>query len=331
MRWCKVFLGMVLVLATTSFLPTQSAGASSAFIALVGAQARDFVLPESFRLERSGFLARLGLRRERYQQYQQGVPILGGEITLHRDRAGDIVLAIGDAYPPITLANEVRLGRARARRIAERRVGLAGEWQNRLMIDPVSRRCFYRVASRRFASHWHYWIDAENGRVLRRYNGLTTGEGLGVKGDIKDLTGLTTSRFRRFRLQSDDGRQLIRDARSRPLSQILASILPAFLVGRIARDADDDWFELGRASPGQAALVDAAYYTAVTDEYYQIIHGRDSFDGEGRPITAVAHFSTDFSNAFWNGRFMVFGDGDGHSFLEFSGALALLPMSSRTR
>ncbi len=113
----------------------------------------------------------------------------------------------------------------------------------------------------------------------------------------------------------------MRDARSRQLPQIFGSLLPAALVGPIAKDEDDQWDEPGRASPGQGALVDAAYYVAVTDEYYRTVHGRDSFDGAGHSITAVAHFSKDFDNAFWNARYLVFGDGDGTLFREFSGAL----------
>ncbi len=277
--------------------------------------------PQGMQLVRSGRHARFGLRWERYQQVQGGIPVLGAEVTLLRGRDGDVVLVIGDSYPPLAPTNRAVLGGSRARAVAEREIGREGEWQNHLMIDPESRRLFYRVESRRFASRWHFWIDAETGRVLRRYDGLNTGEGIGVKGDLKDLTGLTTLRGQKFELRSGNGRQTIRDARSRPFSQVLAALLPASLLGRIASDPDDQWTEPGRTSPGQGALVDAAYYVSVADAYYQTVHGRDSFDDAGMPITAVAHFSSDFSNAFWNTRYIVFGDGDGRSFAEFCGAL----------
>jgi Zn-dependent metalloprotease len=315
-----------LILATTLFLGTASPGGAqvSHFLALSGTEAERFVLPHDMRLVRSGRLDRYGLRWQRYQQFQKGVPVLGGEITVHRNGLGAAVLVIGASYPTIAPANRARLSPSLARSVAVRDVGAAGNWSSVLMLDPVSKRFFYRVQSRRFASQWHHWIDAESGSVLRRYDGLTTGEGIGVKGDVKDLTGLTTEGLGWFALRSPDFRQTVRDARSHLLSQELAFLLPEFLIGPIARNTDDHWDGPGRTSPGQPALVDAAYYVSVTDEYYQTIHGRDSFNDAGMPIVAFGHFSEDVNNAFWNGRFMVFGDGDGLSFLEFSGALDIV-------
>jgi Zn-dependent metalloprotease len=36
---------------------------------------------------------------------------------------------------------------------------------------------------------------------------------------------------------------------------------------------------------------------------------RNSLDGRGGPLHAVVHFGQDFDNAFWDGQYMVFGDG----------------------
>jgi Zn-dependent metalloprotease len=38
---------------------------------------------------------------------------------------------------------------------------------------------------------------------------------------------------------------------------------------------------------------------------------RNSIDDEGMPLRGVVHFSQNYANAFWDGRRMVFGDGDG--------------------
>ncbi|MGK2875805.1 MAG: M4 family metallopeptidase [Nocardioides sp.] len=42
--------------------------------------------------------------------------------------------------------------------------------------------------------------------------------------------------------------------------------------------------------------------------------GRDSFDNAGAPVLATVHYSRDYANAFWNGTYLVFGDGDGTVF-----------------
>jgi len=45
--------------------------------------------------------------------------------------------------------------------------------------------------------------------------------------------------------------------------------------------------------------------------FFLEVYGRDSIDDEGMPLRGVVHFGEQFANAFWDGRRMVFGDGDG--------------------
>jgi Zn-dependent metalloprotease len=47
-------------------------------------------------------------------------------------------------------------------------------------------------------------------------------------------------------------------------------------------------------------------------------YGRDSLDGKGGKVISTVHYKLDCCNAFWNGRQMVFGDGDGRIFKAFS-------------
>jgi bacillolysin len=149
-----------------------------------------------------------------------------------------------------------------------------------------------------------------------------------VKGDTKDLTGLTTLNGSTFELRSGDGRQVTYDALNRPRLRLLASILsPLFLLGALGTDTDDQWVEPGTASPGQPALVDAQFYARVTDLYYSTIHSRNSLDGAGLAMISTAHYSRSFLNAFWNGGQMVYGDGGTSGEVacrEFSGGLDIV-------
>lgn len=43
---------------------------------------------------------------------------------------------------------------------------------------------------------------------------------------------------------------------------------------------------------------------------YREIYGRESIDGRGLRLDSTVHFRTGYDNAFWNGRQMVYGDGD---------------------
>jgi len=55
-----------------------------------------------------------------------------------------------------------------------------------------------------------------------------------------------------------------------------------------------------------------------TFELYLNVYGRDSIDGSGLALDATVHYDQDYDNAFWDGRQMVFGDGDGELFLDFT-------------
>ncbi|MET9776883.1 M4 family metallopeptidase [Streptomyces sp. NPDC006367] len=71
--------------------------------------------------------------------------------------------------------------------------------------------------------------------------------------------------------------------------------------------------------PGQDATVNRAYAgLGATFELFLKAYARDSIDGAGLPLDATVHYDREYSNAFWDGRQMVFGDGDGEIFLDFT-------------
>jgi Zn-dependent metalloprotease len=303
-------------------------GTPAGFLALSGEAARDFDMPPDMPLENRETPDQHGVTRERHQQYVGDAKVLGAQITRYRDAAGAVTLVIGAYYPGLRPSNRRTLAPADVRKTVESQSGPGGHWDVDLLIDPQTGRYFYRVENRRFDSRTFYWIDAENGQVMKEYDGLTPGQGTGVKGDTKDLAGLTTSTGSTFALRSGDGRQLTYDARNRPRDPQRSLRFPSlFLPGALATDADDQWVEPGTASPGQPALVDAHYYARVTDLYYQDVHGRNSLDGAGLPMVSTAHYSRGYLNAFWNGSQMVYGDGGtsgGASCREMSGALDIV-------
>ncbi|MET3175593.1 UNVERIFIED_ORG: Zn-dependent metalloprotease [Arthrobacter sp. UYCu721] len=61
-----------------------------------------------------------------------------------------------------------------------------------------------------------------------------------------------------------------------------------------------------------------------THRLFADIFGRNSIDGEGLPLDATVHFGKLYDNAFWDGRQMVFGDGDGEVFERFTRSLSVI-------
>ena len=61
-----------------------------------------------------------------------------------------------------------------------------------------------------------------------------------------------------------------------------------------------------------------------TRDFFRKEFDRDSIDDNGMRLDAYVHFGNSYNNAFWNGRQMVFGDGDGELFCDFTLSLDVI-------
>ena len=105
-------------------------------------------------------------------------------------------------------------------------------------------------------------------------------------------------------------------------------VLPPRVKRRTIFDAQNQ-----RALPGRIvrtegerrtrdASVNEAYDAAGrTYDYFRRVHGRRGVDDSGLGIRSSVHFGERFSNAHWNGRQMIYGDGDGKYFHRFTASL----------
>jgi len=71
--------------------------------------------------------------------------------------------------------------------------------------------------------------------------------------------------------------------------------------------------------PTQDASVNRAYAgLGATFDFLFKAYGRRSIDGNGLPLIGSVHYDKKYNNAFFDGEQMVFGDGDGEIFLDFT-------------
>jgi Zn-dependent metalloprotease len=61
-----------------------------------------------------------------------------------------------------------------------------------------------------------------------------------------------------------------------------------------------------------------------TWDYFRHVHHRRSIDDRGMRIESTVHFGDAFNNAQWNGRQMIYGDGDGKYFQRFTASLEVI-------
>lgn len=72
------------------------------FRTLSGEEARAFRVPGDMRMVWRADFPRFGLTQTRYQQFVGNAEVLGGQITVWRDKAGEAVAVIGSHYPDLT-------------------------------------------------------------------------------------------------------------------------------------------------------------------------------------------------------------------------------------
>ncbi len=61
-----------------------------------------------------------------------------------------------------------------------------------------------------------------------------------------------------------------------------------------------------------------------TFDFYLKAYERCSIDAFGLPLDSVVHFGKSYDNAFWDGRKMIYGDGDGELFNRFTIAIDVI-------
>ncbi len=89
------------------------------------------------------------------------------------------------------------------------------------------------------------------------------------------------------------------------------------LPGQLVRDE-------GSAASGDTAVDEAYDGAGATYDLYWEAYQRDSVDGNGLRLDSTVHYQQDYDNAFWDGRQMVYGDGDGTLFNRFTIAVDVI-------
>jgi Zn-dependent metalloprotease len=78
------------------------------------------------------------------------------------------------------------------------------------------------------------------------------------------------------------------------------------------------------ASSSDVDVMEAFDGAGKTWDFFSIVYARNSIDGKGLRLESSVHYGKRFENAFWNGRQMVYGDGDGVLFNRFTAALDVI-------
>jgi bacillolysin len=273
----------------------------------------------------------LGRTHLRFGQLRHGLPVIGKEAICGITPAGDMDLFMGrlaaDALPShgsFVLTPSAALTAATSH-IESMLHAHGHEADETLPWDstPIVERAYAEHDNALFAVYslelrptpfdrWHCLIDAESGEVLSAYNSVCAGGP--AKAQAMDLHGQT----RTIDTYDHEGLYFMIDA-SRPMFNA-QSVFPDEVVGAIQtlNANNTDLTNVTHVTSqnntwSDASSVSAHYNAGLVYEYYRTTHGRNSFDDKGSTMYSIVNVtqnSQSMGNAFWNGRFVSYGNGD---------------------
>ncbi|WP_387465831.1 metalloprotease PrtS [Photorhabdus sp. RM323S] len=89
------------------------------------------------------------------------------------------------------------------------------------------------------------------------------------------------------------------------------------LPGTLVRDEGDP-------DNGDVAVDNAYKYLEATYNFYKEVFNRNSLDDKGMKLIATVHYGKEYMNAYWGRGQMVFGDGDGKVFNNFTTSIDVI-------
>ncbi|BBB32648.1 thermolysin [Thermotomaculum hydrothermale] len=259
----------------------------------------------------------------RFSQTYHGIEVFGGELIKHYN-GKNLESVNGIIFENINVGTVPVLSNYDATKIVVQDLNNP-EYKIRntkLVIFPKNDVYYlaYKVDSFKFDSNMIYFVDAETGTILFKYENVKEGKpswvGGGSSTTLTDVTGtgigVNGETYSDLHVVFDGSSyQMINRTRGAEIKTYKA--VGRSLPGNIVTDDDNYWTD--------SAAVCAHKYLEDVYDFYYTLYGRKSYDDMDSAMIATVHYGTNYVNAYWNGQQMVFGDGDGVQATYLSGAL----------
>ncbi|MFI7011358.1 M4 family metallopeptidase [Streptomyces sp. NPDC050145] len=235
-----------------------------------------------------------GATHTRYERTYDGLPVLGGDLVVHRTKSGareGVTRATSKSIDVATSGASLTAAPSGARKVV-----WAASGTPRLAYEKVVKS----TEKDGTPSRLHVVTDAATGKKIFAYDDIKTGAGesqysgsvdIGTKesGGSYALTDDTRGGHSTYDLKHGESGQ-----------------------GTLFTDDDDKWGD-GTTNDAATAGVDAAYGAQVTWDYYKSVHGRSGINGDGKGAYSRVHYGNAYVNAFWDDSCfcMTYGDGEG--------------------
>lgn len=279
--------------------------------------------------------AESGTTHVKLVEKHNNIPVYGSDQTVTLDKENNVKAFFGQVIPNLEDKNipaAASISAEQAETIAkadiEKEVGKVKSY------DGVKKDLFvyekdgnYYLAylvkasiSKPAPGYWHYFVDATNGNVIEKYNAVDniTGFGYGVLGARQSFEIAQDTKTGQFNLFDGKRGQGIHTFDAENMNENLFNLFSQWL-GYTGEEVESKskFFE-------DKAAVDAHVNAGKVYDYYKKTFNRNSFDDKGAKLISTVHVGTAWNNAAWNGVQMMYGDGDGKTFIPLSAGLDVI-------
>ncbi|WP_125038730.1 M4 family metallopeptidase [Nocardioides sp. LS1] len=269
-----------------------------------------------------------GTSHVRMSRTIDGVPVLGGDVVVHRGpqagwRGVSQTLAAPldlSTTPVVTVA--AAKAKALAPAAATRTITGATATGSRLVIDATSGtpRLAWEVITggvqkdgtpSRLASY----VDARTGTVIRREQQIETIDGSGqtLYSGTVPLSVTQSGSTYQLKNQGIRGNTYTTDMNNKSDSYLCQVLGSGCSTGTLITSTTTT-FGNGSNTNRATAGADAQYGSNETWDFYKATFNRDGIFGNGSGSYNRVHYGSGYVNAFWDGTKMTYGDGDGTNY-----------------
>lgn len=239
-----------------------------------------------------------GLEHVRYQRTYAGLPVIGGDLVVHQNKAGNpqtvdwasrADIRVASVRPTVSAANARGTG-------------------DRLVIYTVNHKP---------ALAWESHVGGvrADGTPIDDlvYTNARSGKQLGVSHRIQNDTGTGSSLYSgsvSLTTTKSGSGWVLTDGSRGGHSTYDANGSTSTAKGTLFSDADNAW-GTGTTASQQSAAVDSHYGAATTWDFYKTTFGRTGIRNDGVAAYSRVHYGSSYENAFWDDSCfcMTYGDG----------------------
>ena len=256
----------------------------------------------------------------RLERTYRGLRVVGGDLVVHRDAAGELTSVSKTLRSTLTLGTKPALSASRA--LGEVGTTLKKAGAPELVVDvldsstPQLAWLVTKTGTQADGtpSRIDSYVDATTGKVLRTEEQIQTvdGDGDSLYGGVVPLN-LTQSGTSYQLKDAGRGNTYTVDVKNKTDGALCTLLSVGCATGTVVTSPD---LHLGNGTNAdrESAAVDAQYGTDATWDYFKDTFGRNGIFGTGAGSYNRVHYGKNYVNAFWDGEKMTYGDGDGTSY-----------------